>query len=141
MFKKALVGFVLSIFILSILMGCTSHSSKYAVSVAVGDNQCGIANFTITVWIDEETVLLWNHTAIWPGHSPTYMMANITLLKPGEHSIRVFEKTHNLTNSTKFNLQKRLYIAMYYNHPEKTSVTSPGLKLEIHFSDKPFMWM
>jgi len=146
MFEKIGAPIIVSILLLSLLMGCTNpisenssknNSSSFPVYVFIGDDSCGDSAFNVTVWIDNMTVIVWDHP-VPDGQCPEFVSADKLDVRIGNHTVRAFEKTKNITNSTSFNLNKTLYIKVSYDHPDTQYPSTPPPRLFFDFSDRPF---
>jgi len=161
MFQKIIPAIVVSILLISPTMGCINPSSEKSsekaqptsfpnnghfvppgtipVYVCTEDESNIEGNVNITIWVDNITVIRWNHQISQHMITPNLGPSNETFLKNRTHTIRAFEKNTSITNTTLFNLTQEIYLAIIFWHSNNPNYPSEP-KLEIWISDSPFVW-
>jgi hypothetical protein len=166
MSEKILFAIVISILVLTLIIGCsypvsknapekkipscpvcdhptnetnntnTVNTSKFLVHVYVEDESNIEGNVNITIRIDNRIITVWDHQISVPMVTPNLGPPKEITLGNGTHSICAFEKYQNIMNSTGFNVTQEKYLAVIYYHSENTNYPSPP-KLDFWISDTP----
>jgi hypothetical protein len=161
MSQKIILVFVVTILLISFTIGCTNPSSEKSpeknpptsfpnnghymphgtipVYVCTEDESNIEGNVNITIWVDNITVIQWNHQISKQMITPNLGPSNATFLKNGTHTLSAFEKNTGITNTTLFNLTQEKYLAVVFWHSNNPNNPSDP-KLEICVSDSPFGW-